>query len=991
VSFIENPLVGAWVELGKKDADFLKLLDGPAASAGRVVYSLRSRDEFGRELSEEGERAVRDIMELQGLWSVRAMKMFFTPLQIAKKIKLEPVRRYLEEVEKWWNTRVTIIVRPSQIVEDWRGLGKEEGEKLARALFEISERSDELDRPLTGEEERAFLDEFGVFGKSREVYYRVKSSLAETLDRLERGLIRNAIYESVEDNPEAAVEAYERAAREGEESLQTFFEGVADGVSLQMRIGGIKKDFERLRRRNYFPRERFGKYTLAGIAKGDTEVEGKKFTRGQLAYFATFENVTDQHLALTRLGKEYPNLLWKDGKLTDTEISLLGLPPGLMEDISLHLKLSDQQKEALKEIWLRRSPGRSFLRHLTRRKGIPGYSKDAMRAYSAYMLNAAGHLARVEHHLPLTMELKKISTLAKLKDPGKVQLKEELVKGEEGEKEKEKRRESADLMVPLGKGTVLGEIRDYFLRHYEYIMSPARDWAQLRAVGFLWYLGLNPRSAAVNLTQVPMVTYPWLAARFGDGAAVRSILAAYREVVRTFKDPEKVRDPKLLAAIERGMRDGYLDESIAVDLAAISDAPALLRALPGETGSGLINGVSYYGSWLFHKAETFNRRVTFHAAWRLAQQRGLDEEMSYQLAKDAVQSTQFEYAKWNRAAFMRGKKSVIFLFKNYTQQAAYLAFGGEGKGTALRFWAVLLFAAGLQGLPFSEDLMALLDALLTQAKEKGGSGDPRTKIEEDLRQLAVEIGANPDLVMHGFGRYYGLGPLHMAAVFGVPVPYTDISASLGLGRITPGLLDVTSPGREQEKRLVRTMVEMGGPVMAMGYNLWRLGFEDSPDEWKKWERALPAVLKNVSMSLRYWARGKETLDRGATLVSWEDRETRAGVVAARALGFGPTSVARAYERKQAQYEAGLYYLTRRTLLLQDLGWASVRGEKEGAKEVLRRIREYNRNVKDKRLRISAQEIRQSLRQKKRRIVQEERGLPNERRLRRVYARIGRAY
>jgi hypothetical protein len=945
--------------------------DGPAKMVSDALLRVEyGQDEFGRDLSENGANAVADIQTLQGIWNVRGMKVFLTPQQIAKRVKLAPIRKYIDAVEAWWNTRISTIQKGSELVEKWRSLGKGEAQKLAKALFEISTESDELGRKLNRQEIEARLGKLNLEPATRELYHQVDASMGDLLDRLQAGLERNTVWELVTENPDAAVRAYAEASAKGETAIEQFYAGLANGAAVRVRINEIRQEFDKMRYRNYFPRSRFGRYALTGIALEDTEVEGRSVQRGKLGFFATFENVKEQRAALEKFRNEYPSLKWERGKLADKEFAFLGLPPSLMKTLEDKLDLSSAQKEALKEIWIQLGPGRGFMRHMTQRKGIAGYSEDAMRTYANYVLNAAGHLARVEHHVPLTQPLADMNSLAKLRDP------------ETG----------AALPASDGDGTVVGELRDYLQSHYEYIMSPQNDLAQVRALGFLWYLGANPRSAAVNMTQVPMVTYPWLADRFGDGKAVSAITRAYADVTRSIRNIKSgALESDLVEAIARGMGDGFLDESLAVDLAGIADNPTIERIVPTNAATRLLNTVSYYGSWMFHKAEVYNRRVAFVAAYRLAKEKGAGADAAYQTAKDAVQSTQFEYAKWNRAAFMRGKKSVFFLFWNYVQQASYLAFGGEGLGTAARFWGMLLVLAGMQGLPFSDDLMELYDFLMTKAKKSMGVADPRTAIKEDIRNLAADLGANPDIVMHGLGRYYGLGPMHLLSAFGVPVANTDISASLGLGRVLPGFEDLIGRESDPEKRLARVAVEAGGPVVGMGYNFWRLAFEESPDDWKKWERALPSSMKNLAKALRFYNRGKEQLTAGATLVSFENRPERASLIAAQALGFGPTEVAKAYELRFAQREAMMFYRIRRDNLLRDLGWAAVNKDREGMADARKAITRYNREVEDKRLVISSDEIQKSLQQKVRRLRLNEVGLPNETRYRQLYHEIARGF
>src|SRR5690606_1096244 len=109
------------------------------------------------------------------------------------------------------------------------------------------------------------------------------------------------------------------------------------------------------------------------------------------------------------------------------------------------------------------------------RKNTAGFSTEAMRTYAAYMTNASNHIARMEHNRDMTQALADLDRSRK---------------------------------TVQGDITDLTELHAYYTEHFKYLMNPENDWAKLRAFGFLWYLGANPKSALVNTTQLPLVTYP---------------------------------------------------------------------------------------------------------------------------------------------------------------------------------------------------------------------------------------------------------------------------------------------------------------------------------------------------------------------------------------------------------------------------------------------------------------------------------------------------
>jgi hypothetical protein len=247
----------------------------------------------------------------------------------------------------------------------------------------------------------------------------------------------------------------------------------------------------------------------------------------------------------------------QEGLVTDEEFSFLGMPPALFEELNKVLTLSEGQKETLKELYFKYSPGRAFLRHLTKRKGVAGYATDAMRVYASYMMNAANHIARVEYHEDMGLQLNQMREASR----------------------------------SATHGTRYGVVSEYFSKHFNYIMNPEEDLAKYRALGFMWYLGANVKSAFVNLTQVPMVAYPFLAQYYGDAAATAALARAYKSVSQRLVG-KSIYDTETDEDIARGIRERFLDESFATELAGIGESNVLQRLMPEEASVRALNRTS---------------------------------------------------------------------------------------------------------------------------------------------------------------------------------------------------------------------------------------------------------------------------------------------------------------------------------------------------------------------------------------------------------------
>ena len=948
---------------------------------GLPVKVFASKVEQGAAALGVDKETQESLGKFKSVLGAKAASMFLTPLQIAKVYSIEPIKEYIAHVQNWWTTKTKLIEEFDRVAVDLAG-NKERANALSRAVFEVSTESDRVGRRLNpATEVMPILQKYGVdkFERGVELFWQMDASFRKLLDRMERGLKYNAIVETLED-PNAARDfmakwdnlsyadkvklAGQAAANTGDKTFQ-----------LIPRIQKIEEDINKLRNRNYFPRKRFGQYGIGIRATKDMEAFGEKFKKGELILFETHETRSAQ-LQRVRELKEIGDIkseAFELGKLSDQEFQFLGMPPTLMETVRRDLQLTPAQKERLKEIEIAFSPGRAFLRHLLRRKGTKGYSEDMIRVYAAYGMSAANHIARMEHHLDMGAALQKIKDF------------------------------EGPIAENVRDNTAVNTLFNYFTKHYDYILNPENDWAKLRALGFMWYLGFNVKSALVNSTQIPLTLYPYLAERFGDGRATREIAKALKDAVTIFRLQPGQSSPKisnaLNAMLERGKQEGFIDESLATELAGFTESSVLERLLPVSDSGKLASNVSYYGAWMFRQAEKYSRTVAFIAAARLAEKSGVtDPEQIFQVGKEAVQTTMFEYSKWNRPQFMRGKKSVVFLFWNWMQHASFLAAGGAGRGTAVRFWIMLLLAGGLQGLPFAEDILDILDTAGTKIREMMGLKethlDTRKSLlefaKEDLGQFLGILQEQPDLLTHGLGRYYGLGPISALAALGAPIPYVDISGSVSMGRYIPGVEELLANERDPDAKFGRTVAAALGPVAGIPYNLWKTYESSDPDIWKKWERAMPVAVKSLSKATRLGARGEETFRGGGTVVSYDihDMETRVALLT-QAFGFTASKLSQKYELMGIKDDMRRYYSLRRQMLMEDYAYAIESTNREAIADARRAVYEFNNGLPDGAgaLRISQRILSDSIKQRKRRARLRTMGLPNEKGLRAPFQQV----
>ena len=825
---------------------------------------------------------------------------------------------YTKHLREWKNEVNNNLAMAEHTLTRWKNLGKVENEKLARLLYDetIGRLPDggwlETPRRFTSEE----IATYGLSEEALLLREDIQGDFAHSLREMEAVLI---------------------AAK------QRIF--ASDIIQQTREVNRVKKEFADMQKRPYFPLMRFGDYILQVRSRGDQNVEGRDYENEQLVEYQTFDTKTERDKALTLARKHYSSskVTVSASHRVTPSFGLQGMPMTLLEHLenklvsSQHTKeVQDSIKEVMSELKNDALPFRSFRKQFQRRKRVEGYSMDAQRSYANYMTSFSNHIARV-----------KFDHLFK-EDFDNVQNSINAIN----------RRDSGD-------STRRAKILNHMTDHLNYVMNPVNEFVMIRSAAFFWFLGFNVKSAFVNLTQVPLVTYPYLAARFGDGKAVAEINRAYPTAIRSLTTKNKPKkfgskeDVGIYGMINRGLSESWLDESLATELALAASEKNLDKTLPRKTRQKLWLKLSHYGSLPFHVAEKLNRHVTAIAAYRLALAKGMSHEGGVREARTAVEKTQFEYARWARPKFMRGKLGgTVFVFQNYMQNALYFALGGDPG--ALRMMVMLFMLSGIMGIPFAENIADLVDAAMTALKRRAGMKEPLTQIRTDLRELLNTMDVDPDLILHGMSSStFGLA--NIGEFMGWPIPDVDLSGSLSMGRIIPGT-QLLEPGYPKTtESVVKGILEFGsGAIGSAGIGILSKALNDHPDTWKAWEKAMPAAMRQVSKAARMYARGGEETRSGVPIAGFDMHDTKdQGELILQGLGFTPRELSKGWEGFIAQQQAVIYYKTWSSGLLRSWNFARETNDREAEKEANAEIAEYNKIVPFPEMRIGYDTRRQS--------------------------------
>ena len=867
----------------------------------------------------------------------------------------QTLQDYIAQTRQWHIESTQWKARVSENIRKWERLGKVQADALGRFIFEIEqmtflteqEHKDGKFRRPTADELNSIAARHGLVEQSKDVYQLIVKDFDDFLK----------VVETVEQD---------RIRKE-----------FAGSPNLQSQLDKVTKEFNRLRKRPYFPHARFGQTAVVikdnnGKTQYMEQVEGPLFSISVKLATRRARELTRKLNASETLQEE---LQVTDGfkisvvKIPEAAQPFRGLPPTMLKMIEDKLTLTDEQRIWLKELIVDMSPTNSFRKRLGKRENIPGYSRDAMRAYADYFWHGSNFLARLTHGLAMQ---------------------DTLIAGEKDLSDR----------VKAGIDTVKRrQILEYLQDHFTNIMNPGPDWAQLRSASFSWWLGFVPASAILNLTQVPMVALPFLSTQFGTVKTLNALRKAYADIVKLNRDPVKALEETGdidFKHLGLAMKQGFIDESWATEIAATATSGNLTRMKHGSQTARVIGGVGHAAAWMFQASEAkVNRRVVFRAAIELAradpnsaylqelvrvQKTEFDslvkdegfsetEAKAFLAGRDAVDRSQFEYASWARPRFMRGRLGVLFMFFMFVQNSLFFAVHEPGR---LRYMLMLMTMAGVMGLPGAEDMAAIAQFI---ARRLG----MRLNVEEEVSRFVVDnFGGDvpPDLLLHGASRF-GFGIPAAADMIGIPLPVFDMSASISMGRLIPGVSELGPPGRDFDRRFSKISTDVAGATFGIGINFLKM-MNDAELPWtdpKRWERGMPRALKNVIKAGRYGLEGKERTRSGSTFVEFDTDEFEdIGEILLAGAGFQPRKLTREWDRVAAKREAETYWTLRRGILMKQFGIAALAGDKEAAADMIEAIKRYNNDVPFRTMAITRETLRKGRKERLRRRRLEEAGI-----------------
>ncbi len=598
--------------------------------------------------------------------------------------------------------------------------------------------------------------------------------------------------------------------------------------------------YDQVRAKVYFPFTRFGEHIVVARqmidgAEKDREVSAFESPL-EAQQFATLMKARGWKVKQT-MAKEYSRD--SDGAASKAVREILNIVNGIDETTDSKHQLLD----AINQTFINSLPDMSYAKHFTHAKDVKGFSKDALRAFAHSAMHGAHHISRIKNADRLTGAL--------------VQMDERINATDEGDVTEARQ--------------VHNELT---LRHNGLLdpnTSPVAAW--LGQLGFTMSLGGVVATGVTNMTQVPLITFPWLGSRYGFGKAGAHLARAYKD----FLDPATLNADSLFDASqskrvtegERAMlkelqRRGRIDLTQTMDLSGRASQDNISRV--AKQHGSMQDRIGKMLGFTFHAPEVMNRQVTALATYRMEMTRNEPNETPSQKqtrainrAETAIIDTHFIYTQENRPRYMSGNvMRVLTMFKQYGQNVAFLygrsaqlwltnnqATADEraiAKKQLLSMASLQFAAAGALGMPFVGTVASLFTAILNGF----GDDDDKKDWEVELRKyLAEAVGKEAgEVLSHGASR---LTPWDMAA------------------RLGQSDLFFRAPQREREGRAgaMDWVTSLSGPVLGYAVNAYLsvgdmmkgVKSSDGGHFLRGVEEMAPAVVRNGLKALRFEMEG----------------------------------------------------------------------------------------------------------------------------------------
>ena len=713
--------------------------------------------------------------------------------------------------------------------------------------------------------------------------------------------------------------------------------------------------------------------------------------KDSLPYFQ-FESQTDAQPTLEELdnlfgGDQTWKLLDADGKEIEVRftaaISRTRQTPDLTESVNfnefiyvlnrLNINIVPTERERIITTLTRQN---STARKNLIRSGNPGWDKDVIRSVSEF-LETSAHVAAKKmyrHRLDDILlnesmwkgDKNKLNMLKAAAETGDARAKREY----------EKYAYQYQFMANAGKGRTvningkevptLGRGEDYreeaknLIRWYNdnsNINESTEDMlsgevgSRLKLITVLMQLGGSFATAAVNAVSIVTHALPYLSGynaktAYGGGYGTTKSFATLYAAINDVKNA-KFADPAFLNDLVEGrVTETYnLTDDEAAFLFRQTEEGTLqaaqFNALVGTARGKVFNNKAQKAIevWMsmFSYTEQLNRRSVALATYRMEKERALAQGIPLEqamaeaanAARTAVNTTQGEYAMFNRPEMARGNiGQYIFMYKQFVIITVQL-LKNLPRNQQLLALGLLFFMGGLKGLPGADDIMDIVDTIAQKL------GLKMSGVEKELTMFFEDI-------MPGSSQYFMRGAVDR-------VTGMTFSTRVGMGDLIPltGMFKAGSdPAREAENFAGPVFSGLTGLIGTAGslanYGAEVLGLRQDTTSFASIARESPiAALRNIADGLTFLSDGQITNAQGKVV----SKEAPTHVIISRMLGFYPAIATQQNDVVRMSKQTAEYAKAIKAEYVSAYAKARIGGDTTRMNEIASYVRDWNEDAK----------------------------------------------
>jgi hypothetical protein len=617
----------------------------------------------------------------------------------------------------------------------------------------------------------------------------------------------------------------------------------------------------------------------------------------------------------------------------------------------------DAVKDQVYQMYLMTLPDRDIRRKFTHRQGKTGFSADVLRNFITSQHTAANQLSRLAYADDVRLALG--SAYAELA----------------GNPDALKLRAFVDEIAIRATAEMTPQVPGEF------------NWDALANIGnqaVFYYMLTSPKSALVQMTQLPIVGLPVLAAEYGTIKAAATA-ARYSNLFNKFgttkrdangnvttkwgepsindsayvnKHPNLNYRRILKRAWEAGQDKDLFMSTYASDMTARAQAPtAEYQGLPSKGFHAILN----FMGGAFHHLERISRETMYMSAFELefarSKEQGLNDNEAATKAIDVatklVYESLFNYTQYNKPRLMKANAATklgtqfmtyplqmtSYLVRNFYGMLPYLN-KEDKRDAAIKFFGTLgmtwLFA-GVVGLPGYSMILGLAEGLREALRPEMGDEDEDLFYDENdegnpLGKRNLKLWFEEWLIP----TYFGSGS-DLATALGLTEEQAlTLQRSVKMGPIS-GLTDLniaasTSldgmwfredvPAATSREAWQNFLIGLAGPFGSMGEQMFAALDDYNNGELNKaLEKISPAFIRGLITANRLREEGLKT-SSGDQIRDAEWYTT--GKLLAQSLGFQSTEVAEIQKKNFRAKQMVRTIEKERTKVLRDLDKAYVR-------------------------------------------------------------------